>query len=199
VRKLRIVFDSDGVLANTQKEVLKRYNKEYGLAFTLDDITSWHLSKVEKPGTNMSKYFLEDGFFASLEPMKGAQEIVKVLSDIGDELFVATSSPVVGLVDKVLWIRKHFPQIPKDNISLITRKDLLCGDIILDDGLHNLYPSNFNYPIVFNQPWNQSPKANLVRVYDWYHFFEVVQKIRAGHTYGQLLEEQVKLSKEVLI
>ena len=39
MKKLRIVFDIDGVLADTQTEVLNRYNEEYGLDYSLEDIT----------------------------------------------------------------------------------------------------------------------------------------------------------------
>ena len=190
MKKLQIVFDIDGVLADTQTEILARYNKEYGLNYSLNDITCWNLEKIQKPGTDMIKYFKEPGFFASLKPVKGAQEIIECLSSIGDELFVATSSPIEGLVDKVLWVREHFPQIPSDNICLITRKDILCGDIILDDALHNLHPTNFKYPIVFDRPWNRKGGNGFIRVYDWYHFYEVVQKIREGCFYSELLEDR---------
>lgn len=187
MRKLKIFFDIDGVLANTQKEIINRYNSEYGLNYTVENITCWDLSKVQKPGTDMSKYFTEPGFFASLEPIEGAQEVVKILSDIGDELFVATASPVEGLSDKVLWIQKHYPEIPVENICLITRKDMLWGDVILDDGIHNLVASKFSYPIVFNQPWNREGGEDLIRAYSWQHFLKLVQMIRNGVTYEQLL------------
>jgi 5'-nucleotidase len=189
MKKLRIFFDIDGVLADTQTEVLNRYNEEYGLDYSLEDITCWDLTKVQKPGTDMTKYFNEPGFFASLKPLKGARSVVNGLSMMGDELFVASASPIEGFVDKVLWVKENFPQIPLDNVSLITRKDILCGDIILDDGLHNLSPTNFEYPIVFDQPWNRSGGQDFVRAYDWYHFFLLVAKIRKGYTYSQLLEE----------
>ena len=57
MKKLRIFFDIDGVLADTQTEVLNRYNEEYGLDYSLEDITCWDLTKVQKPGTDMTKYF----------------------------------------------------------------------------------------------------------------------------------------------
>ena len=189
MKKLQIVFDVDGVLADTQTEVLNRYNSEYGLQLSLEDITCWDLTRIQKPGTDVIKYFTQPGFFACLKPIKGSQEIVDCLAAAVDELFVATSSPIEGLADKALWVRKYFPQIPPENIILITRKDMLLGDIILDDALHNLYPTNFRFPIVFDQPWNKSGKG-LIRAYDWYHFFEIVQKIREDYSYDKLLNKR---------
>lgn len=190
---LDITLDCDGPLANTQQEVLNRYNKEYGLNFKMEDITCWDLSKIQEPGTDMCKYFRQPGFFRSLKPVDNARRVVKMLLAQGHETFVATASPVEGLIDKVLWLNEHYPEIPKKNISLIERKDKLTGKIILDDGLHNLKPTNFEYPILFDEPWNRNQGEELVRVYDWLDFYEVVQKISRGYTYEQLFTERKNL------
>jgi 5'(3')-deoxyribonucleotidase len=195
---LDITFDCDGPLANTQQEVLNRYNKEYGLNYKMEDIVCWDLTKIQKPGTDMCKYFTQPGFFRHLTPVKNAQKVVSMLLAQGHEVFVATASPVEGMSDKVLWLGEHYPVIPRKNISLIERKDKLTGKIILDDGLHNLKPCNFEYPIVYDAPWNRDGAEGLVRVYDWFDFYEVVQKISRGYTYEQLLMERENMKREVI-
>lgn len=193
--KLQIILDQDGVLADTQSELIKRYNAEYGLKYTCDDITEWDLNKIQQPNTDIQKYFLQRGFFRSLKPIKDAQEIISLLTLMGDELFVATASPIEGMVDKVLWIKKYFPFIPGKNIILINRKDMLCGDIILDDALHNLSPTKVKFPIIYDRPWNRKDGKHLIRVYNWFDFFEVVQQIRQGYNYKEIYDERLAKNK----
>lgn len=191
-KKLRIYLDQDGVLADTQTEILKRYNQEYGLNFTLDDIYCWDLNKIQKKGTDMTKYFKAEGFFNSLEPIEGAKEIVKLLAEIiGDEVIIATVSPKEGEKDKRIWLKNHFPFISRENILMVDDKSHLIGDILVDDGLHNLENSMCEFPIVFDQPWNRSTDK-YIRVYDWLDLYEVIQQIRLGQSYEEIYAERKK-------
>lgn len=157
MKKLSIFLDMDGVLADTHSELLKRYNSEYGLDLKKDDLTAWDLSQIQKEGTSLTKYFNMPGFFASLPVYEGAQKGVKALSSIKCiELFVATVSTKVGYSEKERWLQRHFPEIPKNNIVFTARKDMLAGDIIIDDALHNVCPTNCKHAILFDQPWNRT-------------------------------------------
>lgn len=179
MKKLKIILDCDGVLADTMKKLLKLYNSEYGLNLTKDDITAWDLRKIQKEGTDMTKYFKQRGFFGDLEPIPDSQKYVKLLQDDGHEIFVATASPVEGMVDKVMWLRENFEFIPEENIIMCTRKDVICGDVILDDGLHNLRNSSCTYKVVFDHPWNREwlSTDNFYRVKSWKHFYKLISLI----------------------
>lgn len=185
MRKLKIILDSDEVLAQTMRKVLHLYNKEYGQNFGYDDVLCWDLSKIQLPGTDMQKYFTYPNFFADLEPMKDSQEYVGLLLEQGHDVLVATASSLEGMVDKKVWVNKHFG-IPLKNIFVIDRKDVLAGDIILDDGIHNLTSACCGYPILFDRQWNKN-EPGFVRALDWPHFYELVQKISEGYSYMDLL------------
>lgn len=176
MKRLRIILDCDGVLADTVKKVLLLYNNEYGLNFKREDIVTWDMCKIQKPGTNLTKYFTQKGFFRNLEPMKDAQKYAKALKEDGHELFVATASPLEGLEDKLIWLRENYEFIPQQNIIFAERKDLLSADIILDDGLHNLVNSQCRFKVVFDQPWNREDN-NFLRVYNWEEFYRLVCQI----------------------
>lgn len=190
---MNVFFDMDGVLADTQTEVLRRYNAEYNKSYALEDIVEWDLRKVQSPGTDMCKYFDEPGFFLGLEPMVNSQKVVEILSGMGINLFVASASPSRAVHEKALWLQMHFPVIPKENFCFITRKDVLHGDILLDDGLHNLSRDNFKYPIVFDSPWNRNGKRELVRSYNWFHFLDLVRITLRGCEYRNLQRESLRI------
>ena len=176
MNKYTIFIDSDDTLGNCIGEVLKRANAEYGTNYTKEDITEWDLANVF-PDKNMRKYFDEEGFFYSLEPLEGAIEYTKKLSDEGYELMVLTASPINGFKDKALWLKKYFPHIPEKNLILAWKKEFIKGDIMLDDGVHNISESICMTPVIFNQPWNEDVRNNYLRVSSWEEFYDLVHKL----------------------
>lgn len=174
---LKIILDSDGVCVNTMKKVLEKYNKEYGLAFTLDDITSGNLSKIQKENTDMTKYFNEIGFFADLEPIFEAQKYIKQFVEDGHEVFICTAATRKSIEDKFINLLNLFPDVKEENIIPITPKYILKGDIMLDDGYHNIETSICDVKVLFNQPWNKDKQGDFMRVFDWKDFYELVKII----------------------
>ena len=73
--------------------------------------------------------------FSTFEPMPGAIDAIKKLEDMGHDLFIATTPPwnhPDAWGQKRDWVEKHFP-IFKRKMFLTHRKDLLKGDILIDD------------------------------------------------------------------
>lgn len=176
MRKLQLIIDSDEILFNTIKRVLDLYNEEYELNYTLEDINDWNLCNCQLPGTNMTKYFEMPGFFKSLEPIDGAQEYLKKIYEDGHKILIATASPKFAILDKIEHIRNTFPFLQDEDIVAITHKNLLKGDIMFDDGLHNISKSICDYPVIMNAPWNRSG-VKYKRVNSWKEFYEYVQEI----------------------
>jgi len=168
---MKVILDIDGVLADTHLELLKRYNNEYRTNLTKSDLLHWDLTKVQKKGTDMIKHFHTPGFFANLPVYEGAKQGVAALASIRCvELFIASASTTVGFSEKEQWAKQNFPEIPKDNIIFAVRKDLLAGDIMVDDALHNIASSICTSTIIFNQPWNSNAnllRTNLFRANSW--------------------------------
>jgi len=194
VKKLTIIIDKDCVLAETMEKVLRLYNKEYGEDIKKDDVNIWDLNCIQKPGTDMVKYFQKKGFFLKgLNSISNSKRYINKLIAKGDRILVATASPIEGFVDKAMWLKRHFGNIPiPEHLILIHAKDVLRGDIMLDDGLHNLLPCNSDWPVVFDQPWNRDTDE-LLRVSTWKEFYSLVEAIRSGEfTYSELLKKQEK-------
>ena len=105
--------------------------------------------------------------FRNLDLIEGAQSaMIKLNQDF--DIFIATTPPwdrpkVWG--EKRDWIAEHFPWLKKKMI-LTHRKDLLIGDILIDDTRWRGHPDFKGHWYWFNQHWeNRNWKACLDWIY----------------------------------
>jgi len=111
---MRIFIDMDGVIADFQSAV-EDYKKEHGL------------EKLHRPELKID--------FEKIPVMPGAQEALTKLNQEGHEIFIATTPPwdrPEAWGHKRDWIAEHFPWLKK-KMFLTHRKDLLDGDLLIDD------------------------------------------------------------------
>ena len=128
MNKYRIFIDMDGVIADFEK------------AADAGNYTS-------RPDLYVD--------YKSLDVIDGAIEAVAKLN-ADHEVFIASTPPwtrpeVWG--HKREWIGKHFPYL-KRNIILTHRKDLLIGDILIDDSKYRGQPDFQGEWFWFNKNWN---------------------------------------------
>ena len=135
-----IYVDMDGVIANFDKAA-----KEGG----------W----THRPDLKVN--------FRNLELIPGAQDaLIRLNNDF--DIFIATTPPwsrpkVWG--EKRDWIVEHFPWLKKKMI-LTHRKDLLIGDILIDDSRWRGQPDFKGDWFWFNQKWdNKNWEACLEWIY----------------------------------
>lgn len=172
----RLLIDMDGVLNDAITMLLARYNADYNDNLRIEDITAWELDKFVKPecGKMIYSYFREKGFFSKLPVQEHAQEVLARLLRAGHEIYVVTSSPPEAYEDKYYWFRRHFPFIPEQNIIFCTPKQITTGDVLFDDGPHNIKEWLKHNPgkiaIVMDAPWNRGLEEELetyqVDIYD---------------------------------
>jgi len=109
---MRIFVDMDGVIADFEKEAKK--NPDYGKSDFRADV------EID---------------FSKIEPIPGAIEAVKTLINEGHDVFIASTAPWANpeaWKHKRLWIEKYLPELEK-KVFLTHRKDLLIGDMLIDD------------------------------------------------------------------
>jgi 5'-nucleotidase len=108
--KFTIFIDMDGVLCNFNKAKEQLPKEQQG-----------------RPDLHVD--------FSKLEPMPGAIDTVQQFIDWGHDVFIATTPPwnnPDAWGQKRDWVEKHLPQL-KRKMFLTHRKDLLMGDILIDD------------------------------------------------------------------
>jgi len=109
--KLTIFLDMDGVLANFEKAAAQHPD-------------------IKRPDLHLD--------FSKFEPMPGAIDAVKKIIAMGHDVFIATTPPwnnPAAWGQKRDWIEKHLPKL-KRKMFLTHRKDLLKGDILVDDSTY---------------------------------------------------------------
>jgi len=146
MNKLVIYIDMDGVLANFDKSH-RQLEKESG-------------KKVHRPDLVLD--------FATFEPMKGAIEAVKKLEEMGHNLFIATTPPwdhPDSWGQKRNWIQEHLPTL-KRKMFLTHRKDMLKGDILIDDSFSRGQPN-------FEGEWMHFGQDGM----DWPYVVETIQNM----------------------
>jgi len=125
---MRIYIDMDGVIANFQKAA---------------DEGGWK----HRPDLHVD--------YRNLEVIEGAiKSVAKLNAD--HEIFIASTPPwtrpeVWG--HKREWLEEHFPYL-KRKLILTHRKDLLIGDVLIDDSKYRGQPDFKGNWFWFNKDWN---------------------------------------------
>ena len=167
-RKKILLLDMDDVTVDQTRTWIKRIYEKTGFRYQWEDFSRWDLSTIfPKEITKMifEEINREPGFFRFLPAKEGAAEGIKKLSYKYDIVFVTASEPY-AYEDKYYWVKENLSFLDKPNLVLTHRKDLIMGDIFVDDGPHNLLKSNAKTKIIFDHPWNRQVTQGQ-RVSDW--------------------------------
>tara|TARA_R110000787_G_scaffold173179_1_gene285849 strand:- start:9 stop:521 length:513 start_codon:yes stop_codon:yes gene_type:complete len=142
---LTIYIDMDGVLANF--DLAQKAHPKYN-------------AKDFRPDLELD--------FSTFTPMPGAIDAVAALIDMGHDVYVATTPPwdhPDSWGQKRNWIANHLPQLKK-KMFLTHRKDLLKGDILIDDSCTRGQPD-------FEGEWMHFGSAGM----DWPYVVETIQNM----------------------
>lgn len=171
-----LLFDLDGICCNLIRKWLYHYNRDYQDNLTEEQITSWNWDEFVKPacGKRIYRYLNRPGFFADLEPIEGCVQSLQRLSEVCEPV-VVTASPKEACKDKMRWVEKHLPMVPRGNIVITYRKDLVAGDFMFDDAPRNLR----NHPgtrIMLDYPFNRD-FHDCHRVYSWHEAEALIYRL----------------------
>src|SRR3954469_18691025 len=89
----RIAIDMDEVMADALSEYLARYNSDFGLSFTQQDLVGKRLFDLAPPDhwPKLETYFDDENFFRSLAVIEGSQEVILALTQRYD-VYVVTAA-----------------------------------------------------------------------------------------------------------
>jgi 5'-nucleotidase len=166
--KKTLLLDMDDVTVDQSLTWVQRVYERTGIWYDREEWNEWRVANILPPDVVhliFEEINKEPGFFRNLPAKEGAIEGIRELSHYYDIVFI-TASEHYAYVDKYLWIDENLPFLPKPNLILTHRKDLVSGDIFVDDGPHNLLKSPAKMKIVFDHPWNRH-LTQFQRVYQW--------------------------------
>lgn len=169
--RYRIFIDQDSTIYDLSSPWYAAHNKDYPQHnLRIEDVNGWDTSaqcrKNDCPA-DIYSYFNDPSIWSNGAIIDGAKEVIdhwhsQNIADLG---ILTTAANGMSMPHKLKWIHNNFPYI-KDVIMVNTHlKHLVRGDILIDDGLHNLLDWQ-GIGILFTQPWNESDDT-LLRARDW--------------------------------
>ena len=135
---MTILVDMDDTIEQLLKAWVKRANEKFHRNVALDEITDWNVAAPFSGLTRTQVYDVtyEPGFWRSVEPMPGAAEALRHFMDEGHEVFIVTATEIEHVEEKMKGLLfRYFPFLSWDHVIITSRKQMIRGDVLIDDGL----------------------------------------------------------------
>ena len=170
MKKLRILVDLDDVLNNLLECWVKLLNGRYNLNARAQDSKIWNVQGIYPTLTEEEVYrpIYEEEVWKMLSPRPGSVETLKKMIDHGHDVIIVTASVYQTLHLKMDWLFAIFPFLSWENVIITRRKQLIRGDVLIDDGYHNLEGGEY-FKILIDAPYNQyydEERNGMIRVKD---------------------------------
>ena len=160
---MRILVDMDDTIENLLHTWLGYLNERYGLHVTESEVHDWQLD-LAYPSLSKSQVYgvlLEDELWQRVIPFPYAQEYMQKLLDDGHEIYVVTSSNYQTLktkMERVLF--RYFPFIDWNHVVITANKQMVIGDVLVDDAPHNHIGGNY-LSILMDSPHNMASFVSI--------------------------------------
>lgn len=139
MKKLRLLIDIDGIVADTMPYWLNYIAAKTGVKARIEDITQYDLTKCP-PLSQLEPHVIfdvlqEPGFTSNVPLMEGAFNVLKNLMNDGHEVYLVTArSGAVHIAETYQWVKTQLPFIDtRKQLVFIYDKHLLKADVIIDD------------------------------------------------------------------
>ncbi len=174
-----ILIDADGVLEDLSQKWVEYLNEKYGTSVRYEDLTEWDMTAAFPSLTREQVYVIDrdEEFYSRLEPIPGAVTAVKQLLEDGHEIYIVTTTPyqvVRAKLDRAIF--RFFPFLTWMNVVITSNKHLIRGDVLIDDGVHNLLGGEYR-KILVSAPYNMDYNAeanDMIRVGSWKEIYRAV-------------------------
>lgn len=163
-----ILCDIDDTITNFSHVLISRLNAKYNTSYTVSDITSWDWIKnhFDTPWEVTD----DISFWNEVRVMPDAKSVIEDLIVYGHKVRFVTSSFFNNTLGYKIssTIAQFDPDLVSYHNAIVCQdKQLIRGDVRIDDGVHNFSENSIN--LLYNQPWNQSfsPPCDFIRVNNW--------------------------------
>ena len=180
---MTILVDMDDTIEQLLQEWVRRANEKYDRNVTLDEITDWNVAAPYAGVTKKEIYGVtyEPGFWSSIEPMPGAAEALKHFMDEGHQVYIVTATEIEHVEEKMKGLLfRYFPFLSWEQVIITCRKQLIRGDVLIDDGVHNLEGGKYK-KILFTAPHNRAYDAEangMIRVRTWDEVVRIIDGMK---------------------
>lgn len=180
---MRILIDMDDTLEHLSDAWVALLNKKYGFDVKREDIDNWDIASFF-PGLDRKQVFEPlhtDDFWQTVEPFEDASDVLQQMIEDGHDIYIVTSSHYQGLKGKLEnALFRFYPFISRKNVIVTYNKQMIRGDVLIDDGVHNLIGGDY-YKILMDAPYNRAFDAEnngMIRVKDWKEVYEAIEVLK---------------------
>ena len=179
---MTILVDMDDTIEQLLKALVARANERYCRNASVDDVTDWSIV-CAFPGIAKQQIldFMRDAdFWDTVEPVPGAAEALKHFMDEGHDVYIVTATEYEHVAEKMKGVLfRYFPFISWDQVIITSRKQLIRGDVLIDDGVHNLEGGKYR-KILVTAPYNRDYDAEangMIRVHGWDEIVRIIDNM----------------------
>lgn len=183
MKRLTILCDADDTIQELTIHWLAELNEKYNYNVKKEDVTSWDITKAFPDLTpdEVLEPLYRDEFWNRTTPIDGSSYYLQKLVDDGHKLLIVTASNPETFAAKTNKLMEMFPFLSKEQIIREDNKQRIMGDVLIDDGVHNLIGGSYK-KFLFNQPNNSrfnEQDYDITRVYSWKDIYERISNFVA--------------------
>ena len=182
---MTILVDMDDTIEQLLKAWVREVNERYGYSVAYDEVVSWDVSAAF-PGLSWEQVYeipTLPGFWRTVEPIPGAAEALQRLMAAGHEVYIVTATTCESVPEKMNELLfRWFPFLSWDQVIITCRKQMIRGDVLIDDGVHNLEGGAYA-KLLMTAPHNRGYDAEangMIRVDNWAQIEDVIQSLQNG-------------------
>lgn len=181
-RKLTILVDFDDVMNNFSEEWIKALNEIFHKNVKHEEITDWDICKFFPDYHKLKEYPTDtEEFWSRVKPKEDAVKYIYKLFSEGHRVVVVTASYPTSVPVKLMRVLPYFPFLSYKDVIVSSQKDLIKGDVLIDDGVHNLKGGTWE-KILMTMPHNKDYDAEangMRRVDNWCEVYSIIKEIIA--------------------
>ena len=181
---MKILIDMDDVMIDFMPLLAEEISKKFlgGCGKSYEEIDCWDLHKVY-PNLTADEIFRpikQLYFWHNVMPKDGAVKYIRQLILDGHEVFVVTAAHPDTVKFRATFVMKnYFPFIPITNVIVTSRKQMIKGDILIDDNPQNLIGGDY-IKLLMDAPHNRkcSTGSNgIIRVDNWEDTYKYIENL----------------------
>lgn len=193
-RKPVLLIDQDDVLAEYIKGVIEAFNERYEKDFKIEDCIDWDLVSIF--GEQILDVMHRPELFRHLAPVEDAIATFKRLYESGlFEMYIVTAAHPSSVEAKYEWLKEYMPFFPQNHVIVCAVKNMIKGDYLLDDGMHNItaFKEAGGTPIIFDRPHNREKAFECPRIASWMEFEDWIVNECYPELHGRYFEIEEKI------
>lgn len=173
-----VLVDLDDVLDDLLPAWVSKINELYSLNVDYKDIVEWDMKKAFPSLSTEEIYapLLIEDFWKDVKPVENSIMYFQTLYEEGYNIKICTASCPTAIHYKYKhFIQKYLPFITYKDIICIYDKQLILGNVLLDDNINNLIGGKYT-GVLFNRNYNKNIKTKIKRVDNWEEFYNFVHE-----------------------